>query len=81
MTMDRITFNMTNRSDDPELTLTTDEFARQFWASADAKEWLVKGGYRLERVAAGWAMKNLGGWSGEEWPPAYEAVHAAMPRP
>jgi hypothetical protein len=77
--MTKITFNKSNRIGD-DVTYDVEEFARQFWASADAHEWLAKGGYRLERVASGWAMENLGGWTAEEWPPAFDAVHAAMPR-
>ena len=78
--MIEITFNKSNRIGD-DVVYDVEEFARQFWASDDAKEWLEKGGYRLERVVSGWAMENLGGWTAEEWPPAFEAVHAAMPRP
>lgn len=80
--MTTIRFFKTNRTDDPGFDLTTDEVAKQFWASEAAQGWVTNPGMRLERLALNWVNGNVGQWENihADWTAIYDAIHAAMPR-
>jgi hypothetical protein len=77
-----IRFFKTNTITDPGFVLTTEEVARQFWDSDDAKSWVTNPGMMLERLALNWVNENIGQWDNipADWDPIYDAIHAAMPR-
>jgi hypothetical protein len=52
----------TNKVDDSGYTITTEEIARLFWASDEAKRWQTEGVFPLERLALNWVPQHLGQW-------------------
>jgi hypothetical protein len=80
--MTEIRFFNSNSPTDAGFMLDVEEVARRFWASPEADQWLAGPSGRLERLALSWVADNVGQWDRvpEDWPPIFDAIHAAMPR-
>ena len=76
-------FFETNNVDDPGFELSPEEVAARFWQSEDGEAWANDAGvghYRLDRLAADFISRKLGGCDRDTMDEAIDAIIDARPK-